>query len=107
MTLRCYSPMLKASDLRNEAIMKKLVFALAGGALALAACSGGGDEANEDDTLNAASSEDLNQAASDAANAAEAEAAALGDQLNQLENAPAASGAEEASDAREQNVAGM
>ena len=87
--------------------MKKLVFALAGAALALSACNSG-DEATDNGTLNAASTEDLNQAASDAANAAEAEAAALGDQLNQLENAPATSGTEEsASDAQEQNVAGM
>jgi len=84
--------------------MNKLIFALAGATLTLAACSGGGEADNA--AMNEPSSDELNQAASDAAN--EAEAAALGDQLNQLENTPAP--AEEAvnpSDAQEQNVAGM
>jgi hypothetical protein len=86
--------------------MNKLVFALAGAALALGACSSGGDEG--DNVLNAAATEDLNQSASDAANAADAEAAALGDQLNQLENTPATNEpVEDTSDAQEQNVAGM
>ena len=85
--------------------MNKLVFALAGAALALGACSSG-DEG--DNSLNAAATEDLNQSASDAANAADAEAAALGDQLNQLENTPATNEAEATpTDDQEQNVAGM
>ena len=84
--------------------MNKLIFALAGATLALSACSGGGDADNA--ATNEPSVEDLNQAASDAAN--DAEAAALGDQLNELENAPApADNIADASDAQEQNVAGM
>jgi hypothetical protein len=86
--------------------MKKLVFALAG-ALVLGACSSGGDDAG-DNSLNAAATENLDQSAGEAANAADAEAAALGDQLNQLENTPATNEAEaSASDEQEQNVAGM
>ena len=86
--------------------MNKLVFALAGAALALGACSSGGEEG--DNALNAAASSDLDQSASDAANAANAEAAALGDQLNQLENTPATNTDDaSASDEQEQNVAGM
>ena len=84
--------------------MNKLILAFAGATLALSACSGGGDSDNE--ATNEPSVEELNQAASDAAN--EAEAAALGDQLNELENAPApADNVADASDAQEQNVAGM
>jgi hypothetical protein len=86
--------------------MNKLIFALAGATLALAACSGGGDADNA--ATNEPTADELNQAASDAANdAANAEAAALGDQLNQLENAPAPDSTESPSDAQEQNVAGM
>lgn len=84
--------------------MNKLIFALAGATLTLAACSGGGDADNA--AMNEPSSDELNQAASDAAN--DAEAAALGDQLNQLENTPATTDtAANPSDAQEQNVAGM
>jgi hypothetical protein len=87
----------------TEKIMNKLIFALAGATLTLAACSGG--EADNAAT-NEPSSDELNQAASDAAN--EAEAAALGDQLNQLENTPATADAtDNPSDEQEQNVAGM
>jgi hypothetical protein len=86
--------------------MNKLIFALAGATLALAACSGGGDADNA--ATNEPTADELNQMASDAANdAANAEAAALGDQLNQLENAPAAEDNVSPSDAQEQNVAGM
>ena len=87
--------------------MNKLIFALAGATLTLAACSSGGDADNA--AMNEPSADELNQAASDAANdAANAEAAALGDQLNQLENAPATDDAAvDPSDAQEQNVAGM
>lgn len=86
--------------------MKKLIFVLAGATLALAACSGGGDADNA--ATNEPTADELNQAASDAANdAANAEAAALGDQLNQLENAPTADNTVSPSDAQEQNVAGM
>ena len=84
--------------------MNKLIFALGGATLVLAACSSGGDADNA--AMNEPSVEELNQAASDAAN--DAEAAALGDQLNELENAPApADNVADASDAQEQNVAGM
>ncbi len=84
--------------------MNKLIFALAGASLALAACSSGGEADNS--AMNEPSVEELNQAASDAAN--DAEAAALGDQLNQLENAPAPTdNSVNPSDAQEQNVAGM
>jgi len=84
--------------------MNKVIFAIAGATLALSACSSGGDADNA--AMNEPSVEELNQAASDAAN--DAEAAALGDQLNQLENTPApADPAVDPSDAQEQNVAGM
>ena len=86
--------------------MNKLIFALAGSTLALAACSSGGDADNA--AVTEPSVEELNQSASDAAN--DAEAAALGEQLNELENAPAPAPADNAvnpSDAQEQNVAGM
>jgi hypothetical protein len=84
--------------------MNKLIIALAGTTLGLAACSSGGDADNA--AMNEPSVEELNQAASDAAN--DAEAAALGDQLNELENAPApADNAVNPDDAQEQNVAGM
>lgn len=86
--------------------MNKLIFALAGATLTLVACSGGGDADNA--ATNELTADELNQAASDAANdAANAEAAALGDQLNQLENAPAPDDNVSPSDAQEQNVAGM
>lgn len=84
--------------------MNKLILALAGATLGLTACSSGGDADNA--AMNEPSVEELNQSASDAAN--DAEAAALGDQLNELENAPApADNAVDPSDAQEQNVAGM
>lgn len=88
--------------------MTKFTFALTGAAaLALAACSSG-DDAAENVATNEPVAE-LDQSASDAANdAANAEAAALGDQLNELQNAPApADNAVNPSDAQEQNVAGM
>ena len=84
--------------------MNKLILALAGATLGLAACSSGGDADNA--AMNEPSVEELDQGASDAAN--DAEAAALGDQLNELENAPAAAdNVADATDAQEQNVAGM
>jgi len=84
--------------------MNKLILALAGATLGLSACSSGGDADNA--AVNEATVEELDQGASAAAN--DAEAAALGDQLNELENAPApAENVADASDAQEQNVAGM
>ena len=84
--------------------MNKMIFALAGASLTLAACSSGGDADNA--AVNEATVEELDQDASDAAN--DAEAAALGDQYNELQNAPApAENLADASDEQEQNVAGM
>ena len=88
--------------------MKMRVFALTGAAaLALAACSGGNEDAVENADLN--QPEDLNQLSSDAANdAANAEAAALGNQLEQLNQANAAEDETvNPADADEQNVSGM
>lgn len=89
--------------------MKTLALALASSALALAACSSGNDDAVDNADLNQPVAEDLNQAASDAANAAaNAQAEALGDQMNQLNAADAATdNAVNPDDAQEQNVAGM
>jgi hypothetical protein len=87
--------------------MKKLVFALTGVAsIALAACSGN----NQDQVNNAEMNQpatDLNVLSSEAANdAANDEAAALGNQENQLPNQPA-DNTTNPDDAQEQNVAGM
>ena len=89
--------------------MKRIAFAFAGAAiLGLAACNGSNQDEVSNAELNQPSADELNQAASDAANdAANAEAAALGAQQQQLENQGAADDAEDASDAQEQNVAGM
>ena len=93
--------------------MNKLSFALVGAAtLALAACSGGSDEAAENlDTAAGAETEQLNTLADDAANQAEAEA--LGVQQEQLEaetpvdeNAAGAADVEPTEDPDE-NVSGM
>ena len=89
--------------------MKMRVFALTGAAaLALAACSGGNEDAVENAELNQ-SDADLNQLSSDAANdAANLEAAALGNQLEQLNQANAAEDETvNPADADEQNVSGM
>ena len=87
--------------------MKMRVFAVLGAAsLALAACSGGNQDAVENAELNQPEA-DLNQLSSDAANdAANAEAAALGNQLEQL-NQENADETENPADADEQNVSGM
>ena len=88
--------------------MKMRDFALTGAAaLALAACSGNQD-AVENADLNQPEA-DLNQLSSEAANdAANAEAAALGNQLEQLNQANAAEDEpENPADADEQNVSGM
>ena len=89
--------------------MKMRVFALTGAAaLALSACSSGNEDAVENAELNQ-SDADLNQLSSDAANdAANLEAAALGNQLEQLNQANAAEGETvNPADADEQNVSGM
>ena len=84
--------------------MKLRLLALAGTAAgALSACN----SSNQDQVNNA----ELNQLSTDAANdAANAEAAALGEQQNQLENENAAAPADNTSnpsDDQEQNVSGM
>ena len=89
--------------------MKMRVFALTGAAaLALAACSGGNEDAVDNAELNQPEA-DLNQLSSDAANdAANLEAAALGNQLEQLNQANAAEDETvNPADADEQNVSGM
>ena len=89
--------------------MKMRVFALTGAAaLTLAACSSGNEDAVENAEMNQPAA-DLNGLADDAANdAANAEAAALGNQLEQLneENAVDDNTVNPA-DADEQNVSGM
>ena len=91
--------------------MKRLTFVIAGaGALALAACSGHNQDSRSNAELNQPNADDLNalsnQAAMDAANN---EAAALGDQEQDLndENAAAQENAVNEQEADEQNVSGM
>lgn len=87
--------------------MKMRVFAVIGAAtFALAACSGGNQDAVENAELNQPEA-DLNQQSSDAANAAMDEAAALGNQLEQLNEENAADETVNPEDADEQNVSGM
>ena len=88
-------------------VAKPLLTALI--ALVAACTSGTNEDAVENADLNQPAAEDLDQAAMDAANdAANAEAEALSDQMNQLNStAPAAENTMTASDAQEQNVAGM
>ena len=86
--------------------MKTLAFALAGAAaLTLSACSGNNQDTVDNAEMNQPASE-LNDLSSDAANdAANAEAAALGTQQDQLENA--ADDTSNPTDDQEQNVSGM
>ena len=90
--------------------MKKLAFALVGVAsLGLAACSGNNQDQVNNAELNQPAvdlNEQANQAAMDAANA---EAAALGNQQQQLNdlNASAADNTVNPQEADEQNVSGM
>ena len=88
--------------------MKMRVFALTGAAsLALAACSSGDQDAVDNAEMNQPAA-DLNGLADDAANdAANAEAAALGNQQDQLEQENAADNTVNPVDADEQNVSGM
>ena len=87
--------------------MKRLAFAFAGAAaLSLAGCNSSNEDQVKNAELNQPTTDELNQAASDAANdAANAEAAALGQQEQQL-NANADNNVSP-SDEQEQNVAGM
>ena len=88
--------------------MKMRVFALTGAvALTLSACSGGNQDAVENAEMNQPAAE-LNALSSDAANdAANAEAAALGNQLEELNQENAADETVNPADADEQNVSGM
>ena len=90
--------------------MKSRVFAFAGiAALSLAACNSSNQDAVNNAELNQPAVE-LNDLSTDAANdAANSEAAALGEQQNQLEseNAAAPDNTTNPSDDQEQNVSGM
>jgi hypothetical protein len=88
--------------------MKKLAFALTGAAaLGLAACSGNNQDAVDNAEMNQPAAE-LNELSNEAAmDAANAEAAALGNQQQQLEQENAADNAATPTDEQEQNVAGM
>lgn len=88
--------------------MKIRVFAVIGAAaLTLTACSGGNQDAVGNAELNQPEA-DLNQLSSDAANdAANAEAAALGNQLEQLNQEAVEDNTVNPADADEQNVSGM
>ena len=86
--------------------MKSFAFALIGSAaLALSACSGGNEDVVDNAEMNQPAAE-LNELANDAAMDANAEAAALGEQQQQLENTVADNTANP-SDEQEQNVSGM
>ena len=91
--------------------MKKFVFAVAGtAALMLAGCSSNNQDNVDNAQMNQPSADDLNQMSNDAANdAANAEAAALGNQQQELEDekAAAADNVTNPDDAQEQNVSGM
>ena len=90
--------------------MKLRILALAGtAAVALAGCNNSNQDQVNNAELNQPAPE-LNQLSTDAANdAANAEAAALGNQQNQLEseNAAADDNTSNPSDDQEQNVSGM
>ena len=90
--------------------MKKFAFALVGvAALGLAACNSSNQDAVNNAELNQPTADELNQQSMDAANdAANAEAAALGNQQNQLESENAAAdNVTNPTDDQEQNVSGM
>ena len=91
---------------RGSKHMKRLTFAFVGAAaLTLAACSGGNQDTVENAEMNQPPAE-LNELSSDAANdAAAAEAAALGTQQQQLEEAT--DNVTNPADEDEQNVSGM
>ena len=90
--------------------MKLRFFAFAGtAALALSACNSSNQDTVDNAELNQPAAE-LNDLSTDAANdAANSEAAALGDQQNQLEseNAAAPDNTANPTDDQEQNVSGM
>jgi|SoiMethySBSTD1v2_1073268.scaffolds.fasta_scaffold1813661_1 ABC-type oligopeptide transport system substrate-binding subunit len=86
--------------------MKRLTFALTGGAtLLLAACGGGNQDQVNNAEMNQAGAENLNELANDAA-ADNAEAQALGNQQEAL-NESGSDDTPNPEDADEQNVSGM
>lgn len=87
--------------------MKRLAFALTGAAaLALAGCGGNQDQVNNAE-MNQPSPDELNELSNQAAmDAANAEAAALGNQEAQLNEAPPED-TTSPTDEQEQNVSGM
>jgi len=92
--------------------MKRLAFAIGGAGimalgLALAACSGNNQDAVGNAELNQPSADDLNALSNDAAMDANSEAAALGNNQLESENAAAQDNATNPTDAEEQNVSGM
>jgi hypothetical protein len=90
--------------------MKRMVFVLTGAAtLALSACGGNNQDALQNAELNQPNAEALDEQANQAAlDAANAEAAALGQQQQQLQDQNAAAVDQtNPSDEDEQNVSGM
>jgi hypothetical protein len=90
--------------------MKRMVFVLTGAAtLALSACGGNNQDALQNAELNQPNAEALDEQANQAAlDAANAEAAALGQQQQQLQDQNAAADDQtNPSDEDEQNVSGM
>jgi uncharacterized protein YcfL len=90
--------------------MKKLAFVLTGvAALALSGCGGNNQDTLQNAELNQPSAEELDEQANQAAlDTANAEAAALGNQQQQLQDANAAADEQtNPSDEDEQNVSGM
>ena len=90
--------------------MKRMVFVLTGAAtLALSACGGNNQDALQNAELNQPNAEALDEQANQAAlDAANAEAAALGQQQQQLQDQNAAADEQtNPSDEDEQNVSGM
>ena len=86
--------------------MKRLAFALTGAAaLALSACGGNQDQVNNAE-LNQPSPDELNELSNQAAMDAANEAAALGNQEAQLNEAPPED-TTSPTDEQEQNVSGM
>jgi hypothetical protein len=89
--------------------MKKLAFVMVGvAALGLGACNRSNEDAVQNAELNQPSAEDLNELSNQAAmDAANAEAAALGNQQQQLNEENAAAEEKNPTDEQEQNVSGM
>lgn len=96
------------SDPKGYKNMKRLAFAIGGGAtLALAGCGSGNQDAVSNAELNQPAAEDLNALAGDAANNAEDQA--LGNQQQQLndENAAADANGSNPTEDQEKNIDAM